>query len=166
MELMPENAPAVVLLFLGTAALVLAATAALVWTGLRRRFRQALRLVEGIAVILVLYTGALLAFSLTSREKILEPGQRKYFCEVDCHLAYAVVGVATARTLGPPSSPATARGNYYVVTVRTWFDEKTISPRRGNAPLWPNPLRFLAAYDGGDSVPVSESGLRALRAIR
>ena len=38
----------------------------------------------------IIYFGLLLGFSLGSREVILAPGQEKYFCEIDCHLAYSV----------------------------------------------------------------------------
>ena len=76
------------------------------------------------------YLGGLLAFSAASAERVLGGGEEKYFCEIDCHLAYAVVGVRKAKTLGRAPGEATAAGEFYVVNVRTRFDENTISPRR------------------------------------
>ena len=46
----------------------------------RKVLMAALVLVSG-------YFTVLLAFSLLSRETILSPGEEKYFCEIDCHLA-------------------------------------------------------------------------------
>jgi hypothetical protein len=68
------------------------------------------------------YLLALLALSLASTDKVLLPGQLKYFCEMDCHQAYTVLAVRR-------------EADRAVVTVRAWFDEKTISPQRGDAPL-------------------------------
>jgi hypothetical protein len=42
------------------------------------------------------YGTALLAASAISREWSLPPGEEKYFCEIDCHLAYSVAGVEHA----------------------------------------------------------------------
>src|SRR5512144_804529 len=77
---MPENAPVTVLLFLLTLAVLAAATALLLWSLGRKRPRQARRILEGMAVLVVVYAGTLLTFSLTSPERILEPGQQKYLC--------------------------------------------------------------------------------------
>ena len=48
------------------------------------------------------YLAVLSVVSLTSREQVLRRGDRKYFCEIDCHTAYSVESVARAKTLGPP----------------------------------------------------------------
>ena len=74
------------------------------------------------------YIALLLAFSASSRTTVLARGQEKYFCEIDCHLAYSIVGVE--------SQP----GGRYLVTLRTRFDETTTSPNRPKeAPLTPSP---------------------------
>jgi hypothetical protein len=134
----PNNAPAVALLFLGTVLLVGIGVAAGAWLVYRRRFVPARRIGEALAVVLLVYGGALLAHSFTSRDRSLEPGQLKYFCEIDCHLAYSVESVRTAPSLGSAPSVA-AQGRFLVVTVKTWFDPDTISPHRGNGELHPNP---------------------------
>ncbi|MEX0879948.1 MAG: hypothetical protein WEB59_12555 [Thermoanaerobaculia bacterium] len=82
----------------------------------------------------VIYGTLLLGASLLSRERTLATGERKYFCEMDCHLAYEVSEAAA------PSE--TTR----VVAVRTWFDPRTIASARGNGPLTPNP-RVVSLVD-------------------
>jgi hypothetical protein len=159
---MPENAPVIVLLFLLTLAILAAATALVLWSLGRKRLRQAGRILEGMAVLVVVYAGTLLTFSLTSPERILEPGQQKYLCEVDCHLAYSVASVTTARALGSGRERRTARGLFHVITVRTWFDESTVSPQRGSSPLWPSPRWVVIADEQGRSYPPSRMGLQAL----
>ena len=129
-----------------------------------RRFARARRVAFVLLAGGALYLVALLAFSLPSGEKVLAGGQEKYFCEIDCHLAYSVAGVRKAKTLGAAGGQATAAGEFYVVTVRTRFDENTISPRRGDAPLTPNP-RGAAVFDAdGKRYEVSSEAARALEA--
>lgn len=115
-----------------------------------------------IALILIAgYSSTLLAASVVSRERILSSGEEKYFCEIDCHLAYSVVGVERTKTL-PASPPSESAGDFYIVSVRTRFDGHTISPHRGDAPLTPSP-RALSIEDAqGRSFPISVSAQRAL----
>jgi hypothetical protein len=160
---MPENAAAIVLLFLLTAGLLATGLGLLLWMAGRGRLRTARRIGEAMAVILVLYAGSLLTFSLTSRDALLEPGQQKYLCEIDCHLAYSVEGVEVRKSLGAGPGERKARGSFYVVTVRTWFDGKTVSAGRGNAPLRPNPRRVQVEDDNGRVYLLSEEGQAALR---
>jgi len=134
----PTNAPAVVLLFLGTVLLVGLGVTCGAWLAWRRRFTAARRIAEALTVVLVIYGGTLLAHSFTSSDRSLEPGQLKYFCEIDCHLAYSVESVREAASL-PGPVPVAAKGRFLIVTVKTWFDPNTISPHRGNGELYPNP---------------------------
>ena len=93
----------------------------------------------------------------------LRPGQYKYFCEVDCHAAYTVTDVQTAKTLGEGGSRATASGIFYVVTLRTWFDEDTISSRRPpDLALWPNARLAYAVDEAGNQYPTSLDGQKAM----
>jgi hypothetical protein len=89
------------------------------------------------------YAALLLGVALASKDRVLDPNEEKHICEVDCHLAYSVIGVKTAQTL----AGRTARGTFYVVTVKVRFDETTISSHRGMAPLTPN-SRYVAIVDG------------------
>jgi hypothetical protein len=112
----------------------------------------------------LLYATLLFGLALVSEERVLSPGGEKYFCEIDCHLAYSVVDVQTTRTLGHGPGEAAAKGVFYVVSVRTRFDENTISARRPrNAPLTPNSRRIQLVADG-EQYPVSQAGQAALAA--
>ena len=156
----PNNAPAVALLFLGTVVLVGLGVASGAWLVFRRRFVAARRIGEALVVVLVIYGGTLLAHSFTSSDRSLEPGQLKYFCEIDCHLAYSVEAVRTTASLpGPP--PVAAKGRFLIVTVKTWFDPNTISARRGNGALHPNPRTIELEDSDGVRHRPSPEGERA-----
>jgi len=90
---------------------------------------------------------------LTSRDRVLAPGEEKHICEIDCHLAYSVVG---AKMESNPTG-----GTRYTVTVKVRFDEATISSRRPkDAPLSPN-SRYVALLDSaGNYYPGSTESLR------
>jgi hypothetical protein len=97
------------------------------------------------------YFGLLFGFSLGSRDRLLTQGQEKYFCEIDCHLAYSVLQVKTE-----PSIALTR----HVVTLRTRFDETTISSHRPKyAPLVPSPrtVQLIDSY-GATYSPDSAAG--------
>ncbi len=111
----------------------------------------------------VAYLGLLLVGSLTSRDRLLAPLQEKHICEVDCHLAYAVVGGRSATTLGDGPGATTAQGRFYIVTVRVRFDSETISNRRArDLPLSPNPRRLALIDAAGRRFGISRAGQRAL----
>lgn len=128
-----NNFPAAlqVLMFLGSAMVTGILVLVTVYGAIRKRAWVKWPLI-GLAVVGVLYLGLLFLFSGVSSEKTLARGQEKYFCEIDCHLAYSVADV---KELG------TANGaKQLAVTVRTRFDESTTSPQRPkDAPLTPNP---------------------------
>jgi hypothetical protein len=114
----------------------------------------------GITAIVVGYGALLLAFSLFSRERTLAEGEEKYFCELDCHLAYSVQNVERMKTIGD----TTAAGEFYIVTVRSRFDETTIAPWRGDRPLIPNPLNIRVVDDQGQTLQRSSAGQTAWEA--
>ena len=84
--------------------------------------------------VLGAYMAVLLTLSLTSRTTILPPGQLKYFCEIDCHVAFDVI-----------SEPLRV-GDTLRLTLRERFRRETISERRGDAPLTPG-TRIIALVD-------------------
>jgi len=116
-----------------------------------------------VAVALVLgYSVALMGASLASQEWTLPPGAEKYFCEIDCHLPYSVIEAKTAATIGTDASAVKAQGRFIIVSVRTRFDETTISRNRGDAPLMPWPRENFLLDGGGQSYSISETGQQAL----
>lgn len=152
-------APLAVLGFLGACGGLLLAIAALVifWLARKRKFARNAAVVIGAGA--VTYFALLIGFSVSSRTNILSRGQEKYFCEIDCHLAYSVVDVKTK---------AAADSNDYLVTLRTRFDETTISPSRPkDALLSPSPREVkLIDNAGRQYAAVSSSGTSLMRPLR
>lgn len=89
---------------------------------------------------------------------MLPLGQEKYFCEIDCHLAYAVTEVRTVPSIGTER----AAGVFYLVTLRTRFDSTTISSRRGLEPLAPNPHSLVVLDADGHRYLPSPTAQSAL----
>ncbi len=153
-----------VLAFLGTGLVLLLAAGALVFLLARGRRKLALGVAAGMALGIAGYSAVLFAFSASSRDQVLAPGQEKYFCEVDCHLAYSVLGVERSKALGPPGKQVRAAGDFYVVTLRTRFDPDTISSHRArDLPLTPNPRWIAIMSRGVKFFAPSLAGERALR---
>lgn len=157
------NAALGVLAFLGAGFLLLIAGAGLLYSLGARKLTLARKFFGAGTVVLCLYLGLMLVFSLASSRKALARGEEKHFCEIDCHLAYSVIDVQRTRSLGPPQQPATAaRGVFNVVTIRTRFDETTISSTRGNGQLYPNSRALKVFDEGGRAYEPSPEGQRAL----
>ena len=154
-------APIGAMAFLGTGLLFFVAGLICLYTVIKGELAATKVVVSAIAVVAAIYIGVLLLFSFKSSETVLARGQEKHFCELDCHLAYSVLSVRQNKTLGNASNQSTADGLYHIVTIKTRFDENTISPTRGNGTLTPN--RRLAVIDSqGRKYWPSESGARAL----
>jgi hypothetical protein len=150
------------LAFLGTAFL-LGLAAIIILHALKTRRRVRARAVSLAALSFVcFYLLLLLVFSFVSREKVLAFGEEKYFCEIDCHLAYSVTNIEKTKHLGEPPNEATAQGIFYVVTVRTRFDEETITPTRGDKPLAPNSRVVTVLDHEGNSYDTSREGQRVI----
>jgi hypothetical protein len=91
----------------------------------------------------IVYFGLLFGFSLASREITLAPGEEKYFCEIDCHLAYSVRASREELRDGQ---------RQLHVTLRTRFDETTTAPwRPKTVPLTPNSREVLLLDRQGHS---------------
>jgi hypothetical protein len=154
------SAPLGVLGFLGACVVLLALGLVALHALIVRRFGRARVTLVMLGAVVAVYFVIVLAFSMASGEKVLARGEEKHFCEIDCHLAYSVVGVRREKSLGD----ATAKGEFLVATVRTRFDEKTTSTNRGNGLLYPNP-RSVTIYDEqGRTYTISEDGRHALAA--
>ncbi len=160
-EFMPHYAPVVVLLFLGTV-LLIGASFLVLFYGVVRRSAFFTRLGGGAALTIAAgYFILLSGVSFASSEQILPPGGWKYFCEIDCHLAYSLIGARTAAALGPEMQQVTSHGKFVVVRVKTWFDERTISAHRGNGPLAPNGRKVILVDGAGRSFAQSPEGQAA-----
>lgn len=152
------NAALSVLAFVGTAALLGALGLAFVILLARGSRFAAKRVARVGAAVAAAYLAVLTGFSLASGAQRVEPGNAKSFCEIDCHLAYSVAGARRVAWLGGTR----ARGAFEVVTVKVWFDPSTLSPRRGDAPLTPNPRLARLVDARGRTFAPSAGGLRAL----
>jgi hypothetical protein len=165
MAFVPPLAPFVVLAFLATAATLFLAVLAVAIALLAHRSRLAT--VVGLASMVVAggYVGLLLLLSVTSRQTVLPPGGKKYFCEIDCHLAYSVDNVTLLKGIETGAGTLRPEGVFYVVSVRTWFDPGTIASFRGNGPLTPNPRSVSIVDEQGRWYEPSGQATAALLAL-
>jgi hypothetical protein len=145
----PSLAPLVALAFLVAGSLLACAAvgAGVAFAARRGRLAKLLGL-AGLAVGAV-YATLLAGAAVFSHDRTLGRGERKYFCEMDCHLAYDVA-----------SAEAPDAGTW-AVTVRTWFDPKTVAPWRGNGPLAPGPRTFSLLDEAGRRYEPSPEATRA-----
>jgi hypothetical protein len=154
-------APLAVLGFLGVCGGLFVALASILifWFARKPKFaRVAAYAIAGGAVV---YCALLFGFSIGSRATTLARGQEKYFCEFDCHLAYSIVDVHAQDVNAQP-------GGRYVVTLRTRFDETTISPKRPkDATLTPSPREVrLVDAAGREYAPVAIEGTPLLTPLK
>ena len=149
-------APLAVLGFLAACGgLFLALASALIfWFARKPKFARIVATAIGAGGIV--YFALLFGFSAVSHETALARGQEKYFCEIDCHLAYSVVDVK-----------AQPNGQY-VITLRTRFDETTTSPSRPkDATLTPSARQVqLVDSTGHEYAPVNTAGTPLLTPLK
>ena len=149
-------APLAVLGFLAAmGGLIAGAIAAFVfWFARKPKFARTTGVLLGSGA--TLYVALLLGFSVGSHSTTLARGQEKYFCEIDCHLAYSVVDATTQPD------------GHYVVTLRTRFDETTTGPNRPkDAPLTPSPREVrLIDNAGHEYAPLSTEGTPLLTPLK
>ena len=164
-EFTPHFAPVVVLLFLGTA-LITGVSFLVLFYGAVRCSSFFAKLGAGAMFTIVIgYLILLGGVSFASTEKLLPAGGWKYFCEIDCHIAYSVIGAQTAEALGPEIQQTAARGKFIIVRIKSWFDERTISAHRGNGPLTPNRRRVVLVDDTGRRFERSAEGQMAFEGL-
>ena len=159
-------APIGVMAFLGTGFLFGVAALVLIQSLIVKKQGRAKVVLLAMAVIAGAYLGAIIIFSIASKETALARGVEKHFCEIDCHLAYSIVNTRQSKTLGNAGNQSTARGLYTVVTIKTRFDETTINPRRGNGQLFPNSRVLTLVDERGNKYAPSPEGERALEAAQ
>jgi len=159
-------APLGVMALLGTAFLFFIAALVLIQSLIVKKRGRAKVFLLAVLVIAGAYLAATLIFSFTSHDKVLARGEEKHFCEIDCHLAYSIVNVRQSKTIGNQPTQATAQGRYTIITVKTRFDETTISSARGNGLLYPNSRVLTLVDDRGNKHQPSADGQRALAAAQ
>ncbi|HXR10516.1 MAG TPA: hypothetical protein VN792_07045 [Candidatus Acidoferrales bacterium] len=115
-----------------------------------------------ILAIAAVYSLLLTGVSFASSEEVLPAGGWKYFCEIDCHIAYSMIGAQTTAALGPEMQQVSARGKFVIVRVKTWFDERSISSHRGNGPLTPNGRKIFLVDEAGQRFAPSPEGQAVL----
>ena len=144
-------APLSALSFLGAGLLILMVGLVLVYSSLKQK--MTLKRIALAAVVTVggSYLGVMLLFSFRSTEQLLARGQEKYFCEIDCHLAYSVKDLRETNTLGNMPNQIQAPGTFRLVTIQTRFDPETIRPQKPSAPLTPN-ARIVSVHDENGNV--------------
>jgi hypothetical protein len=152
-------APLAVVGFLGAAlGLVLGVAAVMIfWFARKANFARTLAIV--IAAGTVVYLALLLGFSAASRTITLSRGEEKYFCEIDCHLAYSIANV---------QAQADSNATRYLIKLRTRFDESTTSPSRPNdATLTPSPREvWLLDSTGHTYTPTASEGAQLLTPLK
>ena len=156
------SAPLGIMALLGTGFLFFGSALVLAQSLVVHKRGRAKFVVLVMLVIVGAYLGAILIFSLLSHERVLARGEEKHFCEIDCHLAYSVANTRQSKTLGNPPSQSTAQGTFTVVTIKTRFDETTISPTRGSGLLYPNSRVLTLVDERGNKYSPSTEGQRAL----
>lgn len=112
---------------------------------------------------LALYAVALFGVSFASRDRVMGRGDEKYFCELDCHLAYAVMEVRAAASLGDSVQAPPAQGGYWLVTVRARFDSTTTAPwRPRDIPVKPDPRELVLLDRAGREYTAATAAQAAL----
>ena len=160
-------APIGALIFLGTAFILFVAAVVLVQSFITRKKGRARLVLVVLVAVIASYVGAMLIFSALGRDQLLAHGQEKYFCELDCHLAYSLVSATRQQTINEGANQLQAHGQFAVLTVKTRFDETTIGPRRGNGLLYPNARAFVLIDERGNRYsPVAQTGTPATTPLR
>ena len=141
-------APLAVVGFLAAIGILFLAIAAVLIFWFARKPKFARLSARAMTLVAAVYVALLFGFSAASHETALARGQEKYFCEIDCHLAYSIVDV---------NSLPDGR---YLVTLRTRFDETTTSPSRPkDATLAPSPREVrLIDRAGHEYAPTTMQG--------
>ncbi len=148
----------VFLLVLTAFALVTALVATLYFGALGRRRPARASAAVGIGWA-VIYAAVLIGFSLTSSARLLPPKHAKYFCDVECHLAYSVEGVERRAAIGGVEAK---NGEFWIVALETYFDPRTVAADRPPGPLVPDAREADLVLTSGKIYQRSRRGEEAL----
>jgi hypothetical protein len=152
-------APLAVLGFLSACGGLFVAIAAALIFWFARKPKLARITATAVGAGALIYFALLVGFSAGSHTVTLARGQEKYFCEIDCHLAYSIVDVKTQPD---------AASSHYVVSLRTRFDETTTSASRPkDATLTPSPREVrLIDGTGHEYAPVASAGTSLMTPLK
>jgi hypothetical protein len=164
-EFTPHYAPVMVLLFLGSAGLIGISLLVLLYAVIARSTKVAILGAGFIAMVGGGYAFLLFGSSLASHETVLPLGGWKYFCEIDCHIAYSIADVRSASAIGTQIPQVTAKGEFVIIRLKTWFDEHTISPHRGDSPLYTGDRLIALVDESGNVYPPSTHAETALAIV-
>lgn len=159
----PRYAHFIALLFLGSGFVIFICMIVAAIATVRKARGIAKFAAGGAALTIFGYCALLLGVALISGDKTLPPGNWKYFCEADCHIAYSIENTQEASTLSSETKPITAQGRFVVIRLKTWFDQNSIAPFRGNAPLTPNPRAVQLVDERGRHYPALPQTAATLR---
>ena len=152
-------APLAVVGFLGAIVGLFAALAAILIFWFARKPKLARFTAIAVGIGAAIYVSLLVGLSASSHASTLAIGQEKYFCEIDCHLAYSVTDVRRQ---------ANTSSTELFVTLRTRFDETTTSATRPKeATLTPSPREVELIDSSGNSYsPVSSMGTSLMTPLK
>lgn len=128
----------VLALLVAVGATLLAAAVVIGCLMIRRPRWAQLATVAGVSV-LGLYITALVGGGALSGTTSIPAGQPKVFCEIDCHVAFAI------------ASSVQRDGDTVRLTLREEFRRNSIGPTRGDAPLSPGTRRVALMDERGQT---------------
>lgn len=158
------SAPLSMMAFAGTVLLLFSLACVAGWLALKHDTRGVRRVGLAAGGIIAAYALALLGSSAMAPAMDVAAGGEKYFCEIDCHLAYSIAGVER-RPAGTD-----AEGGVEIVRLRVRFDRATAGPRRDDRPVVPTArrVRLFASdnrtygpYFGSEHLPEAHPALSA-----
>ena len=95
----------------------------------RNRRTTARNLALAAALLTLLYGGGVVVASASSQERVLAPGETKWFCGfyIDCHLGVSLQKSETATSISGPAGRVPAQGRFHIVTLRLHNNAKNPS---------------------------------------
>ncbi len=123
----------------------------------RRRWRPLRRILLGLSILLGSYAAVLMTVSLTSPQQVLGPHQVRCFDD----WCLSVQQVARRHTVGRWPHIATARGQFYLVTVEVSSQAQRVSQRAVDAQVYlldANGRRDDPAADAQQELDATGSG--------
>ena len=154
----PRFAHFVILVLVGAELGAVVSAVALLFGLAARRQLVARLAASALGAIVFGYAAVLLGVGAFSRQHVLAPGEWKYFCEADCHIAYSISGVRQVAPAEGAPAATLAGDRRIVVRVTTWFDPHSIAPWRGNGPLSPGHRSVVLMDSAGHIYPPLSPG--------